>query len=59
MYLWEYKDLADVERRVPYFIQEVYNQKRLHSALGYYPPNEFEEMIGGQNSMQACQITLT
>jgi len=42
--LWEYRTLADVEERLPYFIEHVYNQKRLHSALGYRPPNEFEEM---------------
>jgi len=54
VYLWEYKDLADVEKRVPYFIQEVYNQKRLHSALGYCPPNEFEEVITRQSDMLTC-----
>ena len=43
VYLWEYRTLADVEDRLPYFIEEVYNRKRLHSALGYRPPNEFEE----------------
>jgi len=59
VYLWEYKDLTDVEKRVPYFIQEVYNQKRLHSALGYCPPNEFEEVITRQSDMLTCQIALT
>jgi hypothetical protein len=29
--------------RLPYFLEEVYNQKRLHSVPGYRPPNEFEE----------------
>ena len=43
IYLWDYQSLEDVRRRVPYFLQEVYNQKRLHSALGYVTPEEFEQ----------------
>lgn len=43
VYLWDYRTVEDVKKRVPYFLEEVYNQKRLHSALGYCPPNEFEE----------------
>ena len=42
VYLWDYKTLEDVKKRVPYFIEEVYNEKRLHSTLGYCPPNEYE-----------------
>lgn len=40
--LQEYKNLDDVKGRVPYFIEKVYNERRLHSALGYVPPKEFE-----------------
>ena len=60
VYLWEYRTLADVEDRLPYFIEEVYNQKRLHSALGYWPPDEFEESIlVRQNGVPTRQIALT
>ena len=45
VYLWNYETYSDVIERLPYFIEEVYNQKRLHSAIGYVPPNEFERNI--------------
>ncbi len=47
VYLWEYRTFDDVLKRVPYFIDQVYNQKRLHSSLGYRPPNEFEAILLG------------
>jgi len=43
VYLWEYRTSGDVLGRLPHFLEEVYNQKRLHSALGYRSPNDFEE----------------
>lgn len=45
VYLYEYETIDDVRARLPYFIEEVYNRKRLHSAIGYVPPSEFEEWV--------------
>src|SRR6202171_2875411 len=38
----EYRDLADARASIAEFLEKIYNQKRLHSALGYLPPAEFE-----------------
>ena len=42
VHLWDYKTMDDVLKRMPFFIGQVYNKKRLHSSLGYVPPEEFE-----------------
>jgi transposase InsO family protein len=49
VYLWEYRTIEDVQRRLPYFIEDVYNKKRLHASLGYVPPAEYEDMLKAQN----------
>jgi len=41
----EYRDLAEARAAIGEFLEKVYNHKRLHSALGYLPPAEFERNL--------------
>ncbi len=45
VYMWDYRNFLDVIDRVPFFIEEVYNKKRLHSSLNYLSPEEFEKKL--------------
>lgn len=58
VYLWQYETHRDVIERIPYFILDVYNRKRLHSALGYRPPEEFENLLT-ENASQEGEIAKT
>lgn len=42
VYRSEYRDLQDARFRIGEFLEKVYNEQRLHSALGYVSPVEFE-----------------
>jgi putative transposase len=48
VYLWEYENFIDVAERIPYFIEEVYNRKRVHSGINYLPPVEFESILADE-----------
>jgi putative transposase len=45
VYRSEYRDLADAYARIGEFLEVVYNQKRLHSALDYRSPAAFEQSL--------------
>ena len=45
VYLTEYRFFEEAYENIEHFIERVYNEKRLHSSIGYLPPNEFEEAI--------------
>jgi len=51
----EYRDLAEARASIVEFIEKAYNQKRLHSALGYVPPAEFEAHLIIQNKEAAAR----
>ena len=46
VYLFEYETMLEARARIRHFLEEVYNQKRLHSAIGYLPPAEYEQQLG-------------
>lgn len=51
VHLNQYLTMADAERAIGRFIEDVYNQKRLHSSLGYRPPNEFERLYSSVDNL--------
>jgi len=45
IYANEYRDMAHLRENIAAFIDTYYNRVRLHSALGYKPPEEFEQSV--------------
>ena len=58
VYLYEYETYAEVRERIPYFIEAVYNQKRLHSGIGYRSPEDYESWLLGQPVIREFGQTL-
>ena len=54
VYLRQYRDQTDARSSLQRFLEEVYNARRLHSALGYLPPAEFERSRLVQTKKEAA-----
>ena len=59
VYRTEYRDLTEARASIGVFLEKVYNQKRLHSALGYLPPAEFERGLLAQPPAEAAARQLS
>jgi putative transposase len=55
VYRNEYRDLREARASISEFLEVVYNRKRLHSALGYLPPAEFEAQRAGKPEEAAAR----
>jgi transposase InsO family protein len=54
VYRSEYRDLPEARASIRQFLEQVYNRKRLHSALGYLPPVEFEAHLAAKRHEEAA-----
>ena len=56
IYATSYRDLDQLRSNLAAFIDEYYNGTRLHSALGYQPPNEFERGLASRPPSGAARM---
>ena len=56
IYANDYVDLEHLRRNIEAFIEQYYNRCRLHSALGYQPPDEFEQQLKSVNTANCLKL---
>src|SRR3989441_8184368 len=56
IYANKYDDLEHLRANIEEFIEEYYNRQRLHSALGYRSPEEFEQQAAGQAESRSATM---
>ena len=58
IYANQYDDLEHLRANIEEFIEQYYNRLRLHSALGYRSPEEFEQQIEASGSAESRSATM-
>ena len=54
--LKRYRDLAEARASIEHFLEQIYNRRRLHSALGYVPPVEFEAAVASSGRREPGRV---
>ena len=57
IYANDYQDLEHLRANIEAFIEQYYNRCRLHSALGYRPPEEFEQSLDSSNTVAGATMS--
>ena len=56
IYANKYEDLENLRANIEEFIEQYYNRQRLHSALGYRSPEEFEQKTASQAESRSATM---
>lgn len=59
IYCHQYRDFEDLSTHLEDFIETYYNRQRLHSALGYRTPEEFEQAAAAQPTADRIDLAAT